>query len=73
MKTKQPRKGREVLTDTEPVETPATSDTIVPPEMDPMLGDKTPAYVEWLRDNAPVEFQRRYAGRRTHLGFTPAE
>jgi hypothetical protein len=36
-----------------------------------MLGDKTPAYVEWLRDNDPEEFARRYSGRRTHLGFTP--
>lgn len=73
MTTKQPRKGRAVLTDTAPTETPETSNATLPPEMDPMLGDKTPAYVEWLRDNAPVEFQRRYAGRRTHLGFTPAE
>lgn len=61
------------MTDTVPAETPETSQAIVPPEMDPMLGDKTPAYVEWLRDNAPVEFQRRYAGRRTHLGFTGPE
>lgn len=73
MTTKQPRKGRAVLTDIAPTETPETSHTTVPPEMDPMLGDKTPAYVEWLRDNAPVEFQRRYAGRRTHLGYTPVE
>lgn len=71
MKTKQPRKGREVLTDTVPAETPETSQATVPPEMDPMLGDKTPAYVEWLRDNAPVEFHRRYAGRQTCLGFIP--
>jgi hypothetical protein len=41
------------------------------PDLDPMLGDKTPAYVEWLRDNDPEEFARRYSGRRTHLGFTP--
>lgn len=59
------------MTDTEPAEIPATSQAAVPPELDPLLGDKTPAYVEWLRDNAPVEFQRRYAGRRTHLGFIP--
>jgi hypothetical protein len=71
MKTKQPRKGRAVLTDTTPAEIPATSQATVPPEMDPQLGDKTPAYVEWLRDNAPVEFQRRYAGRKTHLGYIP--
>lgn len=71
MKTKQPRKGREVLTDTEPADVPGTSQSTIPPEMDPLLGDKTPAYVEWLRDNAPVEFHRRYAGRKTHLGFIP--
>lgn len=71
MKTKQPRKGRDVLTDTEPADLPAASQATVPPEVDPLLGDKTPAYVEWLRDNAPVEFHRRYAGRKTHLGFIP--
>ena len=37
------------------------------PEMDPMAGDKTPAFVEWLRDFYPEEFARRYAGRKTHL------
>lgn len=71
MKLKLPRKKREVLTDTRPVEVPETSQSTVPPEMDPLLGDKTPAYVEWLRDNAPVEFHRRYAGRKTHLGLIP--
>ena len=71
MKTSQPRKGRDVLTDTEPADLPEASQATIPPELDPMLGDKTPAYVEWLRDNAPVEFHRRYAGRRTHLGFIP--
>lgn len=45
------------------------SATTEPPALDPMLGDKTPAFVEWLRDNDPAEFQRRYAGRRTHLGW----
>jgi hypothetical protein len=71
MKTKAPRKGRDVLTDTEPAEIAETSTATVPPELDPLLGDKTPAYVEWLRDNAPVEFHRRYAGRKTHLGYHP--
>ena len=41
------------------------------PEMDPMLGDKTIALVEWLRDYAPEEFQKAYAGRSTHLGYHP--
>jgi hypothetical protein len=35
---------------------------------DPMMGDKTPAVVEWYRDNDPAEFARRYHGRKTHLG-----
>lgn len=43
------------------------------PEMDPMLGDKTIELVEWLRDYAPEEFQRTYAGRSTHLGYHPVE
>lgn len=43
------------------------------PDMDPMLGDKTPAYVEWVRDNDPAEFKSRYSGRTTHLGYHPVE
>lgn len=43
------------------------------PEQDPMLGDKTPAYVEWVRDNEPEEYLTRYAGRLTHLGLHPAQ
>ena len=43
------------------------------PEMEQMLGDKTPAYVEWMRDHHPEEFAIRYAGRRTHLGYHPEE
>ena len=38
-----------------------------PPAMDPQAGDKTPAYVEWLRDHNPQEFERRYKNRKTHL------
>jgi hypothetical protein len=34
---------------------------------DPAFGDKTPAVVEWYRDNDPEEYRRRYAGRKTHL------
>lgn len=41
------------------------------PELDPMLGDKTPAFVEWMRDYHPQDFAIRYAGRRTHLGYHP--
>lgn len=38
------------------------------PPMDPALGDKTPEVVEWYRDHDPEEYQRRYRGRKTHLG-----
>ena len=41
------------------------------PDMDPMLGDKTIELVEWLRDYAPEEFQKTYAGREAHLGYHP--
>jgi hypothetical protein len=34
---------------------------------DSAQGDKTPAVVEWYRDNAPEEYLRRYSGRKTHL------
>lgn len=34
---------------------------------DPLQGDKTPAVVEWYKANAPEEYDRRYAGRKTHL------
>lgn len=34
---------------------------------DPLQGDKTPAVVEWYKANAPEEYERRYAGRKTHL------
>lgn len=36
------------------------------PEQDPMLGDKTPAFVDWLYANRPEEAARRYQGRKTH-------
>jgi hypothetical protein len=34
------------------------------PEMDVRLGDKTPAYIEWLAKYNPEEFKKRYAGRK---------
>ena len=37
------------------------------PEIDPEAGDKTPALVEWFRQNWPEEYEKRYAGRKTHL------
>lgn len=30
-------------------------------------GDKNPQVVEWLNENNPAEFKKRYQGRRTHL------
>ena len=46
------------------------SKTIPPqPELDLMLGDKTHAYVEWMRDYHPEQFKTQYANRTTHLGF----
>lgn len=38
-----------------------------PPEMDPGLGDKTPAYVEWMRDHHPEQFAKQYHNRKTHI------
>jgi hypothetical protein len=34
------------------------------PEMDVRMGDKTPAYVEWLAKYNPEEFRKRYVGRK---------
>lgn len=44
-----------------------------PPPQDPRLGDKTPAYMEWLGHYFPEEFKERYRGRKTHLtvGINP--
>ena len=41
------------------------------PDLHPLLGDKPIALVERLRDYAPEEFQKTYAGRETHLGYHP--
>lgn len=51
----------------EPKPEALTKSPTEPPALDPTLGDKTPAYVEWLRDNKPKEFEKRYKGRKTHL------
>lgn len=44
-----------------------------PPPMDPRLGDKTPAWMEWLGHYFPEEFKKRFKGRKTHLttGINP--
>lgn len=39
---------------------PAQEGIPPPPPLDRMLGDKTPAYVQWLRTYHPEEFRRRY-------------
>jgi len=63
MKTKPTRKKPVTL----PESVPVLTDTKEPP-MDPASGDKTPAWVEWLRDTAPAAFAARYKDRTTHLG-----
>ena len=35
------------------------------PPQDPYLGDKTPAFMEWVAKFHPDEFAKRYAGRKT--------
>jgi hypothetical protein len=50
---------------TEPMKpTPPPQDVPPEPEMDPRLGDKTPAYMEWLAKFYPEDFKKRYAGRK---------
>jgi len=43
---------------------PPPQDVPPAPEMDPRLGDKTPAYMEWLATFYPEDFKKRYAGRK---------
>jgi hypothetical protein len=38
-----------------------------PPALDPQAGDKTPAYVEWLRQYHPEEYVARFSTRKHHL------
>ena len=38
-----------------------------PPQGAKGLGDKDPKVMEWYEQNDPDEFERRYAGRKTHL------
>jgi len=35
-----------------------------PGEIDPAAGDKTPAFITWLRENYPEEARKRYANRK---------
>lgn len=42
-----------------------TSETMnEPPEQDPRMGDKTPAFVEWMFKHKPEEAKKRYGGRK---------
>ena len=50
---------------TQPMEPSPPPQEVPPaPEMDPRLGDKTPAYMEWLAKFFPEDFKKRYAGRK---------
>ena len=40
------------------------TETNEPPEQDPRMGDKTPAFVEWMFKHKPEEAKKRYAGRK---------
>ena len=40
------------------------------PDMDPMMGDKTPAVVDWFKQHWPEEYEKRYKLRKTHLKAT---
>jgi hypothetical protein len=47
---------------------PKKSEEIPPaPALDPQAGDKTPAYVEWLREYHPEEYVARFSARKHHL------
>lgn len=35
------------------------------PKQDPAMGDKTPAWMEWLKANNPQEYAKRYENRVT--------
>jgi hypothetical protein len=41
----------------------ATEKKVCPVPRDPTLGDRTPAVIEWYRENDPEEYQRRYVAR----------
>ena len=37
------------------------------------MGDKTPAYMAWLRRTNPAEAERRYHGRKVSLDAPPTK
>lgn len=73
------RSGREETVPRVTIENPAFKGRPLPDDLpveaqlliDPQFGDKTPKFVEWLRDNRPEEFAERYRNRRTHLRPQP--
>ncbi len=44
---------------------PVREDARPEPPMDPRMGDKTPAWMQWLRDTHPEDFKKRYQNRKT--------
>jgi len=70
----KPEEGKPPVEDFEEEDTKASqnrtqsdatrSDVPPAPEMDPRLGDKTPAYMQWLRTHFPEEYAKRYKGRK---------
>ena len=54
-------------------ERPPPSEVPPAPEMDPKLGDKTPAYMQWLGTYFPEKYKEQFKGRKTHLttGLNP--
>jgi hypothetical protein len=56
-----------------PLRAAVLSDIPPAPEMNPMMGDKTPAYMEWLAKYHPEDYAVRYKGRKTSVstGINP--
>jgi hypothetical protein len=56
---------------TQPTESHSRGRKVCPIPPDPLMGDKTPAIVEWYQENDPEEYKRRYKERYTHLNPRP--
>lgn len=44
----------------EDIEHAQANDLPMPPKKNPRFGDKTPAYVDWLRDHFPSKYERKF-------------